>query len=161
MVCHGDYHPGNMMVTARGLSGVIDWTSATVATAEFELAWSLIQPYLTAQLPEALPKRVRFALDEAMRPLIFLGTAPVRWIYRLLRPLNAQRLRVFAALAAIRALMLLAEIRLDNPWHNPRTMRLLCRRFEHYTGEPISLPDHVILGLPRPGEARPSPHFET
>ena len=150
VVCHGDYHPGNLMVTARGLSGVIDWTSATVAAAEFDLAWSLIQPYLNAQLPQALPVRVRFALDEAMRPLIFLGTAPIRWIYRLLRPLNAKRLKVFAALAALRALVLLAEVRVDNPWHNPRTMRLLCRRFEHYTGECISLPDHVIEGLPRP-----------
>lgn len=145
-VCHGDYHPGNLMVTPTRLSGVIDWTSATVAPAEFELAWSLIQPCLTAQLPRGLPRRVRLALDEAMRPLIFLGTAPVRWIYRLVRPIDTDRLRVFAALAALRALMLFAEIRFDNPWHNPRSMRLLCRRFERYSGQPIVLPESVILG---------------
>jgi aminoglycoside phosphotransferase (APT) family kinase protein len=146
VACHGDYHPGNLMVTWRRLSGVIDWSSATVAASEFDLAWTLIQPCLTAQLPTSLPRRVRLALDEAMRPLIFLGTAPVRWIYRSLRRLDDRRLRVFAALAAIRALLLFAEIRLENPWHNPRTIRLLCRRFERYTGVPVTLPDYVVRG---------------
>jgi aminoglycoside phosphotransferase (APT) family kinase protein len=150
VVCHGDYYAGNLMVTARGPSGVIDWTSATVAPAEFDLSWSFIQPCLTAQLPRSLPRRVRLALDEAMRPLIYLGTAPLRWAYRLWRPLDGHRLRVYAALGAVRALVLFAEVRLENPWHNPRSMRLLCRRFERYTGVPIELPEEVILGLATP-----------
>ncbi len=150
VACHGDYHPGNLMVTWRRLSGVIDWASATVAPAEFELGWTLIQPCLTAKLPPSLPKRVRLALDEVMRPVMFFATAPVRWSYRLFRSLDARRLDVFSALATARALVLYAEVRLENPWHNPRTMRLLCRRFERYTRLAITLPDHVIRGEVNP-----------
>ena len=139
------------MVTWRRISGVIDWSSATIAPAEFELAWTLIQPCLIAQLPTSLPRRVRLALDEVMRPAIFLGTAPVRWSYRLVRGLDGPRLRIFAALAALRALILFAEIRAENPWHNPRSMRLLCRRFERYSGVAVTLPEHVIRGEPTPG----------
>ncbi len=109
-----------------------------------------VQPCLTAKLPPSLPKRVRLVLDEVMRPVIFFATAPVRWSYRLFRSLDARRLDAFAALATVRALVLYAEVRIENPWHNPRTMRLLCRRFERYTGVAITLPDHVIRGEANP-----------
>jgi aminoglycoside phosphotransferase (APT) family kinase protein len=39
---HGDYHPWNIIVDARGQPFVIDWTNAQLADYRFDLAWTLL-----------------------------------------------------------------------------------------------------------------------
>ena len=142
-VCHGDYHPGNLMVSRRGLTGVIDWANASVAPRELELSWSLIQPRLVAQLPTGLPLVVRRGLDELMRPLTWIGGLSTRAGYRLFHRLDRPRLRYYSAFNCVRALVLLAEVRERNPWHSRRTMDLLASRFRALSGVEVEIPEHI------------------
>lgn len=41
-VCHGDFHPGNVMMDGRTVSGVIDWPGASFADAEHDVAVTLV-----------------------------------------------------------------------------------------------------------------------
>lgn len=37
-LCHGDFHPGNVLVEDMGLAGVIDWTNFALGHPEFDVA---------------------------------------------------------------------------------------------------------------------------
>ena len=41
-VCHGDFHPGNVMVDSGEVTGVIDWSGAQLADPEYDVAVSLV-----------------------------------------------------------------------------------------------------------------------
>ncbi len=41
-VVHWDFHPQNILIKPDGSPKVIDWTSATISDARFDLAWSLL-----------------------------------------------------------------------------------------------------------------------
>lgn len=42
VVCHGDFHPGNVMVDNGTVTGVIDWPGASFADAEHDVAVTLV-----------------------------------------------------------------------------------------------------------------------
>ena len=41
-MCHGDFHPGNVMVDDGAVSGVIDWPGASFADAEHDVSVTLV-----------------------------------------------------------------------------------------------------------------------
>jgi len=39
-ICHGDFHPGNVMVDGGEVTGVIDWANVMLGHAEFDVAFT-------------------------------------------------------------------------------------------------------------------------
>jgi len=76
-LCHGDLHPGNVIMTAEG-PRLVDWTSSVRAPAAFDLAHSHIM--LTEFAPEAAddperPRAVNAALQSEYARLAGLSPA--------------------------------------------------------------------------------------
>ena len=49
VLCHGDFHPGNVLLQGSRVSGVLDWDYAQISCAEFDLAYAM----LTFSFPRA------------------------------------------------------------------------------------------------------------
>ncbi len=45
VLVHGDYRLGNMMVTAEGLAGVLDWEFAHIGEAAEDIAWGMVREW--------------------------------------------------------------------------------------------------------------------
>jgi tRNA A-37 threonylcarbamoyl transferase component Bud32 len=99
-ICHGDFHPLNVLSTASGLR-VIDWFGTSRAHAAADVAQSYLV-VATAVLPDALPLEPRRAL-EALRPTLDaaylgryleLGAVTRDDVRAWMRPLAAARLRI-------------------------------------------------------------------
>jgi Ser/Thr protein kinase RdoA (MazF antagonist) len=70
VLCHGDFHPGNVLVTARG-PVVIDWGAATRGDALGDVACTL-RLMRTASLPPWAPRAMHLLLA-GTRPLLVRG----------------------------------------------------------------------------------------
>ena len=66
-VCHGDFHPGNVLITSRGTL-VIDWMTACHGHPLADVARTMIILQGTGPLPEPLPVKLRILL--AMRRML-------------------------------------------------------------------------------------------
>jgi aminoglycoside phosphotransferase (APT) family kinase protein len=66
-VCHGDFHPGNVLITSRGPL-VIDWMTASHGHPLADVARTMILLQGAGPLPEPLPVRLRILL--AMRRML-------------------------------------------------------------------------------------------
>ena len=64
-VCHGDYHPGNLVVTRRGLV-VIDWMSASHGNPVADVARTTLM-FRLARVPEYYSPETQDAVDRARR----------------------------------------------------------------------------------------------
>lgn len=64
-VCHGDYHPGNLLVTRRGLV-VIDWMTASHGNPVADVARTTLM-FRLARVPEYYSAETQQAVDEARR----------------------------------------------------------------------------------------------
>jgi aminoglycoside phosphotransferase (APT) family kinase protein len=98
-ICHGDFHPLNIMAEEARVTGVIDWANVVVAAPEMDVGSAL-----------ANITTVPFNVPPAMRPILrmvirsALGT--YLRAYRQKRPLDERALRyyqVFRALAQLRS----------------------------------------------------------
>lgn len=91
VVCHGDFHPLNVLVEGNAVTAVLDWASATVAPAAFDVGASVA---LLSHGPVDMPR--------AALPIIRLfRRLTVRWYlnaYRSVRPIDQQQLKYFEAL---------------------------------------------------------------
>lgn len=150
VVCHGDYWPGNLMVTRRGRLALIDWTHARVAQREFDLAWLKVEPCsgLPFELPG--PHWLQDGAEWLMRSFAWLAVGATRRVYQFFRPLDAQAMRYFEVLHCLRMLAYAEEGRAFarergdlppfNPWDSPDTVSLLERSIRRITSLQIELP---------------------
>jgi len=90
-ICHGDFHPLNLLVSGGEVTGVVDWAWAGVGPAEFDVGATIA---LIMHGPVAVPA-----------PLLPVVRVARRWIvgqylaaYRARRPLDDVALRYFEAL---------------------------------------------------------------
>lgn len=107
VICHGDFHPRNLLIAAGRVTGVVDWPNALVADAEFDVASTLnILRFVPADL--AAPSRVTRALAEVARPILV-----ARYLrgYRRRRGLDPDRLAYYEVATAMRALVQTGEAR--------------------------------------------------
>jgi aminoglycoside phosphotransferase (APT) family kinase protein len=138
VVCHGDLHPLNLVISEGRVSALVDWTNARIAEPAFDVAY-------TAQLLEAMP----VAAPRAARPLLrLLGRrAAHRFVesYQGRSAFDAARLRWYEALHALHLLARVAEARSGpaqllptHPWEiaAPAAAATL----EERTGLALSLP---------------------
>ena len=110
-ICHGDFHPQNILVERGRVSGVLDWPNALVADAAFDVASTLnILTFVPAGLM-SLPAPLRLVM-RVVQPLLARRYLAA---YRRGRPIDSARLAYYRVAAALRGLMRAAETRQRAP----------------------------------------------
>ena len=138
VICHGDFHPLNIMMDDDRLSGVIDWPQAISAEPAYDVASSCVL--------------IRFGDMGLSAPLRWLADAarvvPRRRylaFYRALRPLETGNMPYFEGLRVLSALIYAGERPPGpgNPWGAPHTLTALYRHFEKVSGLRVRLERHT------------------
>ncbi len=142
-VCHGDFHPGNIMVNGDKVTGVIDWPGISFADPELDVATSLILIKVgAAQVdPEALPMVMQMA-D------YYIAT------YSEIRPLDSSKIEYYEVLRSFRAFTRGTAMRTpETPaelmprdgyvWSSDIALKLLRSLIGEITGIELPLPDGV------------------
>jgi hypothetical protein len=144
-VCHGDFWFGNLIVSPRGVT-LLDWTQACLAQPELDLGWISIQHYSRLALP--LPEWALGLSAALLRPFAWLLMGATRWCYRLVRPVDPERVRYFGVFSAGRVLAHVTSLRaredgsdaaMLSAWGSAATLRLLRRRVRRTTGIDLEL----------------------
>src|SRR5262249_29698158 len=150
VVCHGDFHPRNVLARNGVVTGVIDWSLALLAAPEFDVGSArTVLAYAPVELEGALARLVSIFQRLVVAPRYERQ-------YRRRRVVDRGAIRYYEALRAFRCLVWAGESRRlaegmvlagakPGPWDAPRTAALLARRFRRLTGVRISLP-----AVPRP-----------
>ena len=147
-ICHGDFHPLNVLVDKGTVSGVIDWTYTRIADPAYDVGATIA---LFGQGPIDLPGFVQSAAG------LFR-----RWIirryydaYRRVRALDENSVRYYEALRCLGFLVEAGEHRqgllgvIDMPekptaFGAPRTVRGIVARFREITGVELALPSQTV-----------------
>jgi len=108
VVCHGDFHPYNILMAAGEVTGVIDWANAIVADPAFDVATTLVILKLAPVDLSDLPAPLR-RLASVARPLLVAG---YRRRYGRRRELDPGKLSYYEAAACMKALVKAGELRL-------------------------------------------------
>jgi len=136
VICHGDFHPYNILTDGSQVTSVIDWPNAVVGPAVFDVATTLTILRYTQPANPTLALR----LASLARPLLvrrYLGS------YGRLSGTDLGHLAYYEALACMRGLVLEGQRRLSgerideaSPWNAGG----LIRRVREITGITASLP---------------------
>jgi aminoglycoside phosphotransferase (APT) family kinase protein len=141
VICHGDFHPQNLLVADGRVSAVLDWPNVVVAEPEYDVASTRAILALTPIELSAVPAALR-PLIALLRPLMvarYLAT------YRRSRPLDPSRLRYYEAASCMRGLVRAAEVRVAgggaaNPLDASSFADRLAARFTRISGVAVALP---------------------
>jgi aminoglycoside phosphotransferase (APT) family kinase protein len=139
VICHGDFHPQNLLAQGGRVTAVLDWPNALVAEAECDVAATLVILRLTPVEVWPVPAALR-PLVAALRPLMV-----ARYLarYRRARALERARLAYYEAAACMRGLLRAAEARVagaTNPLDTSSFGARLAARFAQVSGVPVALP---------------------
>jgi aminoglycoside phosphotransferase (APT) family kinase protein len=138
-ICHGDFHPQNVLRDGGRVTGVLDWPNALVADPVFDVAATLnilsfVPPGITS-IPVALRWLLRAAQPRLARR--YLAS------YRRQRPVDGARLAYYQVAAGLRALVRAGESRrrgvLTGLDASPYAARLLAHALR-VTGVEATLP---------------------
>jgi aminoglycoside phosphotransferase (APT) family kinase protein len=144
-ICHGDFHGNNILVDGERVSGVIDWSIAKIAPAEYDVGSTLM-------IMKLGPRDVPGLLDPAVG---FLARSLARRYYAAYRNLRAGdegAVRYYEALRCLQSLVWAGEHRVavargddrgPNPWAAPRESKRLISHFRSISGVTIALPPAV------------------
>ena len=143
VICHGDLHAGNILVVGRQVTGVLDWTVATVAEAALDVGFTTMSLDLAPiDAPPAIQRVVaRFAQSIARQYVRH---------YQRIAPVNLGSQAYFEALRCLVELSNVAAYRLsessasspDRPqptWD--RIADSMVQYFERRTGVRLRLPE--------------------
>jgi aminoglycoside phosphotransferase (APT) family kinase protein len=137
-ICHGDFHPLNILLEGGRVSGVLDWAWSKVDDPAWDVGATVA---LITQGPLQLPRFLRG-----------LATAGRRWVvdrylrsYRALRPLDLDAVRYYEALRCVGMLIEagehvrarcgdIAPIAKPTAFDDPRTIGSLSARFRAISG---------------------------
>jgi len=106
-VCHGDFHPYNILAAEGGVTGVLDWPHAIVADPAFDVATTLTILRLVPMDVANVAAPLRW-LANAARPLVVRGYLRH---YRRRRQLDLRKLAYYEAAACMKALIRAGELR--------------------------------------------------
>jgi aminoglycoside phosphotransferase (APT) family kinase protein len=143
VICHGDFHPQNILTMGGRVTGVIDWPNVIVADPAFDVASTRVILDLVPLGLLGVPPALRGLVDIARRIIV------ARYVggYRRRQPLDPARLAYHEALVCMRGLVRTAEARLApigasglNPLDASVFGERLGARFAHITGITPSLP---------------------
>lgn len=141
VICHGDFHPQNLLAEDGRVTAVLDWPNMVVAAPEYDVASTRV---ILTQTPVSLfpvPAPLRPVVAAARRILVARYLA----VYRKLRPLDRTRLPYCEAAACMRGLVRAAEARVvgtaaTNPLDASSFGERLAARFARVSGVPVALP---------------------
>jgi aminoglycoside phosphotransferase (APT) family kinase protein len=142
VVCHGDFHPQNLLVADGRVSAVLDWPNVLVAEPEYDVASTRALLTLTPIALSPVPAAVR-PLVAVLRPIM---VARYLALYRRARPLDRSRLPYYEAASCMRGLVRAAEARVTdggggaNPLDASSFADRLAARFARISGVPVALP---------------------
>lgn len=141
-ICHGDFHPQNLLIADDRVTAVLDWPNVVVTEPEYDVAAT--RTLLTAVPIAMLP--VPAGLRPVVAALRHILVARYLTMYRRLRPLEPARLPYFEAAACMRGLVRVGAERaaagarplsaLDASTFGER----LAARFTRVSGVPVSVP---------------------
>jgi len=142
VICHGDFHPGNVMVDGTDVTGVIDWANVSLGHAESDVA-------LTRLAISIGP--IDGSMDQDLRTLINRLMAEYMAAYRERRPLDDGLLSYYSVLRAAHALTKVAAARTGNDvpgaahegyaWAHPALLGAITELIRTETGIRVVLPD--------------------
>jgi aminoglycoside phosphotransferase (APT) family kinase protein len=143
-ICHGDYHPGNVMVDNGQVTGVLDWPGAQINDPEHDVAVSLVivavaAPGLAGDIP---PEAFQMFADAFLASYTRRRALdPDRFSYH--RAYRA--MRAFARGSALRTPGVDAELKPPDQyaWGSDGSMRRLVSTFRDVTGIELPLPADV------------------
>lgn len=138
-VCHGDFHPQNLLAEDGRVTAVLDWPNTVVAAAEYDVAATLVILRLVPVSVLSVPAAVR-PVVAALRALM---TARYLAAYRRARGIDRDRLPYYEAAACMRGLVRAGEARLTgdrNPLDASSYGPRLAARFARVSGVTLSLP---------------------
>lgn len=133
VICHGDFHPLNIMVQGDRITGVIDWAQAIAAEPAYDVAATRVLGRLA---DPNLPRWAHAAIGIARRLMLrrYMN------VYRALRPLEPRNLPYFEALRILSALTFAGERPgPGNPWGTAPVVAALKREFEQISGVAVRL----------------------
>ncbi len=103
-ICHGDFHPLNIMADHGGVTGVIDWTNVVVAPAEMDVGSAIAN---IATVP--------FDVPAVLKPVLRIVVARIlrnyRRAYVARRPLDDDAIRYFEVFRCMAQLVPVARSR--------------------------------------------------
>ncbi len=133
-ICHGDFHPLNVIMDAGTFSGVVDWSQAIVAEPAYDIACtSVILRFGPVELSGVL--RAVFERVRAV-PMRRYATG-----YRKRSTVDMRNAGYYEAMHVLSNLTFAGELApgLPNPWGDPRTASGLERFFHKRTGVEVPL----------------------
>jgi aminoglycoside phosphotransferase (APT) family kinase protein len=129
VICHGDFHPHNIMIGGEGLAGVIDWADVTLAEPAFDIAGLRV---IALYADPGIPRWARTMTDLLRRLMV----RRYMTLYRAAAPLDTRNLAYYEAIRLLSALAFTGEERpqTGNPWNAPHIKARLIRQFERVSG---------------------------
>jgi len=109
VICHGDFHPQNVLMAEGRVTGVLDWPNTVVADPAYDIASTRIILSLVPIGLAGVPAGAR-ALVRAVRPLLLARHLAA---YRRRQPLDARALAYYEAASGMRQLLRVAEAHLS------------------------------------------------
>ena len=144
VICHGDFHPQNILMSKHTVTGVLDWPNAVVADPAYDVAATRTILTCTPMEMAVVPALVRW-LAPMMRPIL-VGRHLAGYQRR--RRLDRTTLAYYEAVNCMRGLVRVSEARLAarggrdglNPLDASSFGERLAARFARITGVRATLP---------------------
>lgn len=144
VICHGDFHPQNVLMSGHAVTGVLDWPNAVIADPAYDVAATRTILSCVPIEMAALPALLRW-LARTMRPLLLARHLAG---YQRRRKLDRPTLAYYEAASCMRGLVRVAEARLGstgssaglNPLDASSFGERLAARFALITGIDAALP---------------------
>jgi aminoglycoside phosphotransferase (APT) family kinase protein len=144
VICHGDFHPQNILMAGNAVTGVLDWPNAVIADPAYDVAATRIILSCAPIEMAAVPALLRW-VARMVRPILL-----VRHLagYQRRRKLDPTTLAYYEAASCMRGLVRVAEARLGsagapaalNPLDASSFGERLAARFARITGIDAALP---------------------
>ena len=103
-ICHGDFHPLNILADKDQPTGVIDWANAVIAEAAMDVGSAIANM-------SAVPLPLPWALRVAAHAIVGAALRRYERTYRALRPLDDQALRYYEVFRAVAQLAWVGQAR--------------------------------------------------
>jgi len=140
VICHGDFHPLNVLMKDGSVTGVVDWAMTVVADPASDVASTRV---LLGLAPMSMPAIVDSFVSR-LRPILVRRYTEA---YERIRSLDRERLAYYEALRCLMELSWVGEKRLTqssrslrNPWGAPREANRLISHFRSVAGVSPKLP---------------------
>ena len=104
VLCHGDFHPLNILIDESGKANVLDWSDAVLGDRHFDVARSVLMFWIAPIIAESTLERVALRAARGYLQWQYLRS------YRRLYPIDDQRLGYWKALHALGAWQLVTRV---------------------------------------------------